>query len=204
VDDQRIVAVTKDGFAQHFVWLPRAHDLNPTTPFSLGSDKKMIFDPHEKELGLEQLDRSLKKYDAPVHIHKDGKLIVRGGFWDGRIAICPTEGSNEPYSKLQGHSSTVTTIICDEKEAVMITGSKTGEVIIWKNSEFDYTLLNNDPKVQQAIQWVCFKKLYDHERQVSSMFMNEEMGLFVTGSYDGTANLYNLQTGKLVRTFKHP
>ena len=86
----------------------------------------------------------------------------------------------------------------------MITGSKTGEVIIWKNSEFDYTLLNNDPKVQQASQWVCFKKLYDHERQVSSMFMNEEMGLFVTGSYDGTANLYNLQTGKLVRTFKHP
>jgi hypothetical protein len=46
----------------------------------------------------------------------------------------------------------------------MVTGSKTGEVLIWKNSEFDYTLLNNDPKLQQQGQWVCFKKLYDHDR----------------------------------------
>ena len=30
------------------------------------------------------------------------------------------------------------------------------------------------------------------------------MCLFVTGSFDGTANLYNLQTGKLIRTFVHP
>lgn len=36
------------------------------------------------------------------------------------------------------------------------------------------------------------------------MFMSEEMELFVTGSYDGTCNLYNLHTGKLLRTFKHP
>ena len=30
------------------------------------------------------------------------------------------------------------------------------------------------------------------------------MGLFVSGSYDGTCNLYNLHSGKLIRTFKHP
>jgi WD40 repeat protein len=204
VDDQRIVAITKDNFAQQFVWLPRAHDLNPSTPFSLGSDKKLSFDSHDKENGLEQFDRSLKKFDAPIHILKEGKLVVKGGFWDGRIAFCPTEGSNEPYFELHGHSSTVITIVCDKKESIMITGAKSGEVIIWKYSDFDYTLLNNDPKLQQPGQWVCFKKLNDHDRQVSSMFLNEEMDLFATGSYDGTCNLYNMHTGKLIRCFKHP
>lgn len=143
------MAVTKDSFAQHFVWLPRAHDLNPTTPFSLGSDKKLGFESHEKEYGLEQFDRSLKKFDVPINIMKEGRVVVKGGFWDGRIAFCPTEGSNETYYELHSHTSTVTTLICDRKESVMVTGSKFGEVIIWKNSEFDYTLLNNDPKLQQ-------------------------------------------------------
>ena len=86
----------------------------------------------------------------------------------------------------------------------MVTGSKTGEVIIWKNSEFDFTLLNNDPKTQTQSQWVIFKQLNDHDRQVSCLHMNEEMCVFVTGSYDGTCNLYNMHSGKLLRTFKHP
>ena len=30
------------------------------------------------------------------------------------------------------------------------------------------------------------------------------MNLFVSGSYDGTCNLYNFHSGKLIRTFKHP
>jgi hypothetical protein len=147
VDDQRIVAVTKDNYCQQFVWLPKAHDLNPSTPFSLGSDKKLQFDSHEKEHGLEQFDRSLKKFDAPILIMKEGRLVAKGGFWDNRIAFCPTEGSGETYFELYGHTSTVMTIVCDKKESVMITGAKSGEVIIWKHSDFDYTLLNNDPKV---------------------------------------------------------
>jgi len=53
VDDQKIVGATKEGFAQQFVWLPRAHDLNPTTPFSLGGDKKSKFNNREKEHGFD-------------------------------------------------------------------------------------------------------------------------------------------------------
>lgn len=95
---------------------------------------------------------------------KEGKTVVKGGFWDGRLAFCPTEGSGETYYELRHHSSTVTTLLCNKKESIMVTGSKTGEVIIWKNSEYDYTLLNNDPKVAAPGQWVCFKKMNDHER----------------------------------------
>lgn len=63
VGEQKIVGATKDGFVQHFVWLPRAHDLNPTTPFSLGSDRKLKFVSVGVEGGIDQIDRSIKKFD---------------------------------------------------------------------------------------------------------------------------------------------
>ena len=53
-------------------------------------------------------------------------------------------------------------------------------------------------------QWFIFKTLNDHDRQVSSIHINNEMCLFVTASFDGTVCLYNLHSVKLIRTFCHP
>ena len=53
VGDQKIVGATKDGYVQHFVWLPRAHDLNPTTPFSLGGDCKPKYSSVTIENGID-------------------------------------------------------------------------------------------------------------------------------------------------------
>lgn len=40
IDNLRIIGAKKEGSAQNFVWLPRAHDANPSISFSLGSDRK--------------------------------------------------------------------------------------------------------------------------------------------------------------------
>lgn len=37
-------------------------------------------------------DRSIKKFDFPMLIMLNGRMIVRGGFWDGKLQICPFEG----------------------------------------------------------------------------------------------------------------
>ena len=106
----------------------------------------------------------------------------------------------------------------DTKEQVLITGSKSGDVIIWKNSDFECsvdtqnsasTTLENTSKdgsgnASITAKWFIFRQVYDHDRQVSSIFINNEMCLFVTGSFDGTVNLYNLHSAKLIRTFCHP
>lgn len=67
------MGATKEGFVQHFVWLPRAHDLNPSTPFSLGGDRKLKFASVGVESGIDQIDRSIKKFDQPILILNEGK-----------------------------------------------------------------------------------------------------------------------------------
>ena len=137
VDDQRIVGATKDNFVQHFVWLSRAHDLNPSTPFSLGGDRKQRFTCIHSENGIDQIDRSIKKFDMPILLMNQGHYVVKGGYWDGRIAFCPVENTGEGKFELKAHQTSVSALACTMKESVMITGSKSGEVIIWKNADFE-------------------------------------------------------------------
>lgn len=73
------------------MWLPRAHDLNPNTPFSLGGDRKLKFSSVNVDNGFEQVDRSIKKFDQPILILNEGRQVVRGGYWDGRIVFSEVE-----------------------------------------------------------------------------------------------------------------
>lgn len=104
---------------------------------------------------------------------------------------------------------------CDLKEMVLITGSKSGEVLVWKNVNFDnsWEALNNSSASignkygQQAgtsNPWVLYREICDHEKMISSIFISEPMCMFATSSHDGSVNLYNLHKAKLLRTFKHP
>lgn len=133
-------------------------------------------------------------------ISKDGNYIIKGGFWDGRVVFCPLEGATSPQFELSDHKTTVCVIASDSKEQTIITGSKTGEVIVWRNHNYDCLL---EP-TSVANPWVNFKQLNDHERQVTSIFINDEMCLFVTSSTDGRVNLYNLWEANLIRTISHP
>lgn len=85
VGDQKIVGVTRDDNVQHFVWLPKAHEMNPTTPFSLGGDRKSKFTSYVSQGGIDQIDRSIKKFDQPLLIIDGGKYVVKGSYWDGRV-----------------------------------------------------------------------------------------------------------------------
>jgi len=75
----------------YFIWLSRAHELNPQTPFTCCEDKKKKFDNRTKFHGIDMYDRSIKKFDFPLLILHTGKCVLKGGFWDGRIAICPLD-----------------------------------------------------------------------------------------------------------------
>ena len=185
--------------------------MNPSTPFSLGGDRKTKFTSNFSENGIDQVDRSIKKFDQPQLIIKDGKYVVKGSFWDGRIQFCPVEAGTEKPFCLRQHQTTVSAMAINSKEQILITGTKSGEVIIWKHCEYEFngsSIVSDSPQAESEGQeknpWFVFKRIHDHERQVSSIFINNDMCLFVTGSFDGTANLYNLYSGKLIRTFAHP
>jgi len=125
-----------------------------------------------------------------------GSHVVKGGYWDGKIVFSPVE--NAPYYELTDHSTTVTAIACDKKDMSLITGTKSGEVIVWRNAKADCTI---EPG---ANQWIKLRQINDHSRQVTSIFISEDMCLFATASADGTLNIYNLWTAKLMRNFVQP
>jgi hypothetical protein len=63
VQEGKIVGAKKEGYAQSFVWLTRAHDQDPKISFSLGSEKKLKFNTREHERGMDQTDRNIKRFD---------------------------------------------------------------------------------------------------------------------------------------------
>jgi hypothetical protein len=123
------------------------------TPFSLGSDKKSKFNGRERENGADLIDRSIRKFDYPMTVLNQGSFVVKGGFWDGKIAFCAVEGTNTTSFELSGHRTTVSALVCDKKDHTIISGSKSGEVIVWRNTNFDCSIepsSNSNP-------WVNFK-----------------------------------------------
>jgi WD40 repeat protein len=121
---------------------------------------------------------------------------VKGGYWDGKIVFSPVD--NGIYYELNDHNTTVTTIACDKRETTLITGTKSGEVIVWRNASADCT-------VEIAVNpWIKMRQLNDHSRTITSIFISEEMCLFATASTDGSINIYNLWTAKMIRNFFQP
>ena len=70
-------------------------------------------------------------------IMNNGNYVVKGGYWDGRIAFCPIDTASELKFELKSHQTTVSSMACNSKESVMITGAKSGEVIVWRNKDFE-------------------------------------------------------------------
>jgi hypothetical protein len=114
IDDSTIVGLSKDGNLTYFFWVSRPHEMNPNTPFTCCEDKKRKFDNSTKlGVGLDGQDRSIKRFDFPLLVMNNQKCVLKGGLWSGQIHICPIDGiSNEPHSILNGHQSTVTSIVC--------------------------------------------------------------------------------------------
>ena len=70
-------------------------------------------------------------------ILNEGKHVVRGGYWDGRVVFSEVDAPVDRSSELRAHHSSVSAMAIDSREQVLITGSKSGDVIIWKNSDFE-------------------------------------------------------------------
>mmetsp|Transcript_30338 Transcript_30338/g.46414 ORF Transcript_30338/g.46414 Transcript_30338/m.46414 type:complete len:147 (+) Transcript_30338:9459-9899(+) len=79
---------------------------------------------------------------------------------------------------------------------LVITGSKSGDVIVWK--------YNADPNVGLEATLQKQRQFFDHSDHVTSIFIHQDMQYFATASLDGTANLYNLWHLELLRCFRHP
>ena len=130
----------------------------------------------------------INSIESPMIIYNNNKLVLKGGFWDGRIEI----NSIEPDSKENNISTIIfpgydKPIICLEMskdEKLLLCGAKDGNIFAY---EVNGKMLN-------------FKTIIDsHTDEITSISINDTLNMFASTSLDGYIMVYILPSMKLVR-----
>ncbi|CAG9328520.1 unnamed protein product [Blepharisma stoltei] len=179
--DKDIIAIRNNGNMVRYNWWPAPMG-ESKTPFTCALNKEVQF-YKMKEIGeVEALDRSIRGFNASIEIIQQGKNVIIGGFWDGRLTIQKhhTKESNHKWV----HYSTITCTDVDIDERVVVTGGKDGDVVVWQ--------IDND---NLHHLWHFF----NHDEQVTFVTICQELHTFASCSLDGTCNIYSLTKGRLLR-----
>lgn len=126
--------------------------------------------------------------DIPIIIYNDNKYMLKGGFWDGRIEI----NSITPEVKFSScifpnNDDPVIIMEMSKNEKYLLCGTKKGFLIV-------YLVNNNNFEIKD--------KLFDHNKEITSIYISDNLNMFTTSSKDGTIMLYTLPNFKLIRTIK--
>ena len=130
----------------------------------------------------------ISSIEMPVIIYNNNKLMLKGGFWDGRIEIntIPSDSKEESESSMiftrYGHPIVCMKMAKDEK--LLICGTKDGCLII-------YDVNAKDLKIKDII--------YSHSNEITSISINDSLNMFATTSVDGYINLHILPSLQLFR-----
>jgi hypothetical protein len=185
--DKEIVAIRNNGNIVKFSWWSEPMG-DSRTPFTCASNIEIQMISEHKSNVIECFDRSVEGLCAPVEIIQQGKVIIRGGYWDGRLGIKKTHSKEESICRWN-HHSTITCVEVDDSEKYAITGGKDGDVFLWQvEGEHLHPRWN----------------FIDHDDQVTSVTISSQLHLFASCSLDGTCNLYSLRKGRLVRVIHLP
>lgn len=183
--DKEICAVRRNGNLIRYNWWPAPMG-ESKTPFTCANNKEIQMLKDTKGT-VESHDRSAIGFNAPIEIMQQGKIIVRGGFWDGRLTVQKANVKDHPHKWC--HHNTITCIDMDEDEKVGVTGGKDGDVLVWQ--------------VEGEI-WHPRWQYIDHHNTVTAVSMCQELRSFASCSLDGTCNIYSLVKGRLLRVITLP
>ena len=138
------------------------------------------------------------EYNYPIILFNNNTQIIKGGFWDGRLEFFSLKNTNinekEAKNFVYFNKIYFTPIIVmklNRKEDTLICGTKLGLVYV-------YNLFNNEKICKITLK----KTIYDHYNEITSLYISNELHLFITTALDGYVNIYKLPSCKLIRTIK--
>ena len=178
-----------------YSWSPCAHDTSPTTPFTLAShrDHKVKLNTSGTKERLNFWDRTvIDRFNCPILLLGNGKEAVVGGInnsYNSHFTLHNLFSKDVPVSYQE--TTTVTVLATDQKEKIILVGSKSGEFSVWKRF-MDKQHLS---KVHSFMH---------HDDVITSIYISDQLQLCATASLDATINLYGLFSWKLFRTIIHP
>ena len=129
-----------------------------------------------------------------IKIIRDGKIIIIGGYYDGRLLMVDFVNNRSSLTELYPFKdeSQITSISVDKYEDYLFIGNSFGNVRIMK--------IEGD----NINEW---KKIYLINNQMSSIRaidINSELNVWSSASIDGCINIYTFPLCKLTRSFYIP
>jgi WD40 repeat protein len=124
-------------------------------------------------------------------IHPTHKILFSCGHWDNTFKATAFE-SGRLLQSVSAHKDVVTCIslTVEVGKSWLVTGSRDCTLMIWEVLPRDLPLGNGTP----------IRTLYGHDDAVTSVSVNLELDVVVSGSNDGTIILHTLREGSYVRT----
>lgn len=188
ISENKIGVIKKNGAVYYYEWADSATWIQEKiTPFRITPEKEVQanFDQREFEGAQCFLINHVK-----VGFLKDGKVIVTGGYMNGCLKLFSFEFNEEMPVKYNYHQDAITVLEIDFKERFLITGCKSGECIYWK--------INSGHKLKPKYMY------YDHEGEILSLHISNDMKAFITGGIDQKIFIYNQINGKILKSLLHP
>ena len=129
-----------------------------------------------------------------IKFYNNGKALIIGGFYDGKILIISLEkdpsNSNKPFSLYPfTEDRPILSIELDTEENYLFLGNSIGNVCIYQTN----------PDINK------WEKLFiktEHLFPISHIHCNNELNLWCSTSINGYINLYTLPLCKMIRSIK--
>lgn len=154
---------------------------------------------------------SLKISSSLFAVNFDGKLIYAGGIWDGSLKVFNIQ-KGKTVASLSYHTDVITCLATDSCGMYLVTGSRDCTSVIWTISNTNITQNSlgiispspDGPFVYPSSANNIFapqpqRTLYGHHRSVTTVAIQTDLDLVVSGSLDGQVNMYCIESGQLVR-----
>ncbi|KAI9588072.1 hypothetical protein GQX74_003918 [Glossina fuscipes] len=183
-------------------------------------NRKRIFGP---------LHPSQAPHSQMFAISTDGKLLYAGGIWDNSLRVYNLH-KGKSIASVTRHLDIITCLALDNCGSYLVTGSRDCTCIIWSiqashvyggsgiagsssanvTSNIPVHALTSQTNLQSVMQLNSqnsfspkpLTTLYGHDGAISSVAIYTELDMVVSGSLDGTVNIYTIQDGQFVRTLK--
>ena len=152
----------------------------------------------KREIKLSSPRYRIDNYKAPMVFYNDGKNVALGGFYNGNILVQNLDKNiDEKKTKnknttihLTNNSYPITQMVINNSDTLVICGNALGEIYIF--------IINQNNKSE----WTLYKILHDHQSEIASLAINENLNIFISCSKDGYCHLYTLPDCHLINSVR--
>ncbi len=164
-----------------------------------GKDIIKINLEQKREIKLSSPRYRMNNTQSPIVFYNDGKNVALGGFYNGNILVQNLDENiyDDKKTKVKcttvhstHETSPIVQMVISKSDIFVICGNTLGTIYIF--------IINENNKSE----WTLYKTMHDHQSEITSISLNENLNIFITCSRDGFCNLYTMPKCNLVNSFK--